>query len=268
MALLAARTAASEAKSLALEAATPYGSPRSIRSAQRHTSSRAASASSEMSAIMSCTSWKPAIGRPNWVRLGGVLRPTPPGSPARCRRSRHATARRPLSRVLIAILKPWPTSPSTRGGRHPYVGEEQLGGGLAAQPELALDLAGLEAGGVGRHQERRHAARAVVAGAREDQRDVGPGAVGDEELLAVDDVVVAVPGRARGEVAGVGAGVGLGEPEAAELGRRRRAAAATPASAPRCRGRGSTCRPARCSPTRCRAGRSRRGRAPPWRGRR
>ena len=108
-----------------------------------------------------------------------------------------------------------------RGGGHAYVVEEQLGGGLAAQPELALDLAGLEAVGVGGHQERADALRSVATGAGEDQGHVGPGAVGDEELLAVDDVVAAVPPRPRREVAGVRAGVGLGEAEAAELGRAR-----------------------------------------------
>ena len=170
-----------------------------------------------------------------------------PGSPGTMPTQPAATASRPLSRVLIAILKPWPTSPSTAESRHPDVGEEELGRGLAAEPELALDLAGLEAGHVGRDQERGDAARPVVAGAGEDQRDVGPGAVGDEQLLAVDHPVVAVARRPRRQVAGVGAGVGLGEPEAAQLARRGAAAAATPASAPRSRRRGSTCRPGRCS---------------------
>src|SRR5690349_16210517 len=43
MALSAARTAASLAKYFAFDAATPNGSPRSMRSAARHTSIRAAS---------------------------------------------------------------------------------------------------------------------------------------------------------------------------------------------------------------------------------
>ena len=70
--------------------------------------------------------------------------------------------------------------------RDAYLVEEQLGGRLAAQPELAGDLTRLEARGVGRDEEGGHAARTVVAGAREDEGHVGPGAVGDEELAAGD----------------------------------------------------------------------------------
>ena len=171
-----------------------------------------------MSAIRSCTSWNDAIGLPNCVR--SVAYATDASrQPCTIPTQPEATARRPLSRVPIAILKPCPTSPrrAASGTRTPC--EEQLGRRLAAQPELVLDLAGLEAGGVGRHEERRHAARAVVAGAGEDEGDVGPRAVGDEELLAVDHPVRPVAGRARGEVAGVGPGAGLGEAEAAELRR-------------------------------------------------
>ena len=47
---------------------------------------------------------------------------------------------------------------------------------------------------------------------------VGPGAVGDEELLAVEHVVGPVATGARRQVAGVGPGVGLGQPEAPERG--------------------------------------------------
>ena len=54
------------------------------------------------------------------------------------------------------------------------------------------------------------------AGAGEDQRDLGPGAVGDEHLLAGQQPVVAVPVGPGGEVAGVRAGAGLGQPEAGQ----------------------------------------------------
>src|SRR5690606_26766458 len=74
-----------------------------------------------------------------------------------------------------------------------------------------------QAGGVGGHEEGGLAAVAGGGGgAGGEQHDIGPGAVGDEHLAAVDDVVVAVPTGAGGEVAGVGAGAGLGQPEAAD----------------------------------------------------
>ena len=47
---------------------------------------------------------------------------------------------RPLSSAAIAILKPWPCSPSTRVVADPDPVEDQLAGRLAAQAELALDL--------------------------------------------------------------------------------------------------------------------------------
>ena len=51
-----------------------------------------------------------------------------------------------------------------------------------------------------------------------DQHDeVGAGAVGDEDLRAVDHVLVAVAARGRADPGDVGAGAGLGDPEAADL---------------------------------------------------
>ena len=135
------------------------------------------------------------------------------------------------------------------------------------RPSLPLISRRVEAGGVGRHEEGGDAlAAGVVGGAGEDQRDVGPGAVGDEHLGAVEHVVVAVAGRPGGEVAGVGAGAGLGEAEAAERSRGRDAGQPLLLLLLGRRSRGSTCRPARWRPRRCRAARSRRGRAPPCRG--
>lgn len=103
------------------------------------------------------------------------------------------------------------------GGRDADVLQDQLGGGLAAQAELAVDRAAGEAGGVRGDEEGGDAlvTRGVI-GAGEQQDDIGPGAVGDEHLGAVHDVVVAVADRAGGEVSGVGAGARLGEAEAAE----------------------------------------------------
>src|SRR5690606_359640 len=85
-------------------------------------------------------------------------------------------------------------------------------------PELAVDRAAGQARGVGGDEEGGDApVTGVVGGAGEEQDDVGPGAVGDEHLGAVDDVVVAVAHRAGGEPAGVGAGARLGEAEAADV---------------------------------------------------
>jgi hypothetical protein len=57
--------------------------------------------------------------------------------------------------------------------------------------------------------------RQVDAG--EDQGDVGVGAVGDEDLVAVEHVVVAVAARRGAHARRIAAGAGLGEGEAAEL---------------------------------------------------
>src|SRR5450759_2773955 len=97
MARFAARTAAS------------HGSPRRIRSAARHTRRRTASASDDMSAIMSWIIWNDASGRPN-CRLPGVVNDrieTALDDPEPV-----ATVTRPLSREYIAILKPSPSAPS------------------------------------------------------------------------------------------------------------------------------------------------------------
>ncbi len=55
------------------------------------------------------------------------------------------------------------------------------------RPSLPWISVRLEAGRVGRDEERRDALGPGAAGAGEDQADVGPGAVGDEDLGAVDD---------------------------------------------------------------------------------
>ncbi len=129
-----------------------------------------------------------------------------------------ATDIRPLASADMAMEKPLPSGAEHRRGGHADVLEDQFGGGLAAQSELAVDGAAGQAGGVGGHEE---GGDPLVAGgvgrAGEEQHDVGPGAVGDEHLAAVDDVVVAVAHRPGREVAGVGAGARLGEAEAADV---------------------------------------------------
>ena len=114
------------------------------------------------------------------------------------------------------MVNPCPSSPSRAeaGTRTPV--KEDLGRGLTAQPQLAVDLAALEPRRARRHQERGDTLGARPAGAGEEEADVGPGAVRDEDLLAVDDVVVTVAHGLGPEVPGIRPGVGLGQPEAAK----------------------------------------------------
>src|ERR1019366_5944977 len=100
--------------------------------------------------------------------------------------------------------------------RDPHPGKEDLGRGLTAQPQLAVDLAALEPRRAGRHQERGDALGTRPAGPGEEEADVGPGAVRDEDLLAIDDVVVTVAHGLGPEVPGIRPGVGLGQPETAQ----------------------------------------------------
>lgn len=80
-----------------------------------------------------------------------------------------------------------------------------------------MDLPAVQAGAVGRHEEGADAlVTGGVAGTGEEQDDVGPGAVGDEHLGAVDDVVLPVADRTGGEPGRVGPGARLGETEAAD----------------------------------------------------
>ena len=80
--------------------------------------------------------------------------------------------------------------------RHAAVLEDQLARAARTDAELVFLLADREAGRVALDQERRDA---LVAGAGidvgEDDEEVGLVAVGDPELAAVEDVVVAVVRR-------------------------------------------------------------------------
>ena len=84
-------------------------------------------------------------------------------------------------------------------------------------PELVLVVAVGVAGGFLVDQESGDALvlqRRVDGG--EDQGDIGVRAVGDEDLVAIEHVIVAVALGGGAQGGGVGAGAGLGEPEAAE----------------------------------------------------
>ena len=92
-----------------LLAATPLGLVRVAFAVEGHdadeVSSRAASASTEMSAIISWTSWKRAIGRPNWVRCTAYSRVVS-RQPAMMPTQPAATETRPLSNAAMAMVKP------------------------------------------------------------------------------------------------------------------------------------------------------------------
>ena len=122
-----------------------------------------------------------------------------------------------------ATRRPLPSGPRMFSLRHRHVGEREPAGGGAADAALVhARLDDLEAGHVGRDEERRDLAfrRARRPGVRAiTVRHVGDAAVGDVALLAVEDARLAVGARrGRGlHVAGVGAGFGFGEREGAEL---------------------------------------------------
>ena len=144
-------------------------------------------------------------------------RPTRRCSPGRCRRSpRRRSSARSRARD-IAILKPSPTSPSSASSPTSTPSSASDGGVGGAQAELAVDLLGREAVGVGRDEEAGEPAMGLLGvGLGEDERDLGDVAERDPHLLAADPpaaVDLLGPGAHRG---GVRAGVGLGQAEAPE----------------------------------------------------
>ena len=92
-------------------------------------------------------------------------------------------------------------------------------GGAGGPDALAVHAAGGHAGEVTLDEKQRNAVHAGAAGAHGSSKVVGPDAVGDPLLLAVDNVVLAVLGKLglAGEVGHVGAGVGLRDGQADAL---------------------------------------------------
>ena len=106
-----------------------------------------------------------------------------------------------------------------RVGGQPDVVDEDLELVLR-RDDLHRDRGGLEALGVGRHDEqaRLELAGPGVLGARDDEHVVGLVDAGDPDLAAVEHPAVAVAARGGGDVVGVGAGVGLGDREGHRAG--------------------------------------------------
>jgi hypothetical protein len=92
---------------------------------------------------------------------------------------------------------------------HPHL--LQLGGDGEAGHVLAVLVAQVD------DEERDPGVALVGVGLADENDEVGPGAVGDEGLGAVDDVFVAVADRRGADAGDVGAGARLGDPEAADL---------------------------------------------------
>src|SRR3972149_5871719 len=108
---------------------------------------------------------------------------------------------------------PLPPQPVRR--RDAAVLEDDVGRGHADDAHLAVRAGDREARRVRGHDEGGDGLRAVAVGLGEEADVVGDGAAGDVDLLAVDDVVVAVTAGARLDGGGVGAGVRFGEAEGA-----------------------------------------------------
>ena len=99
-----------------------------------------------------------------------------------------------------------------------HVVEHQFARVRRQQRELALLVAGAEAGRVGRHDEAANALRvAGLAGLRPDHRHVGHRAVGDPHLGAVEHPAVGGFAGSGDHARRIRPVVGLGEAEAADL---------------------------------------------------
>src|SRR3990172_8462341 len=81
--------------------------------------------------------------------------------------------------------------------------EDDVGRWHADNAHLAVGAGDREAGGVRGNDEGGDGLRAVAAGLGEEADVVGDGAAGDEHLLAVDDVVVAVTAGAGHNIRGL-----------------------------------------------------------------
>ena len=102
--------------------------------------------------------------------------------------------------------------------RNPAVLEDDLGGVRGADADLRLLLALAHAGRPLLDDERGLAAVAELGGdVGDDDVDVGDPAVGDEDLGAVEDPLVAVALGGGTQALDVGAGAGLGDGVSAEL---------------------------------------------------
>ena len=94
-------------------------------------------------------------------------------------------------------------------GRHAAIVEMQRRG-IRRPPAHLLQLRARQARRVALDQQQADAARALTAGAHGDREIIGAHARGDEGLLAVDDVVIAVAARLGAQIGDIGAAARLG----------------------------------------------------------
>ena len=217
-----------------------------------------------MSAIISWTSWKLAIGTaelPALLRVGdrgvdaALADPDAAGGDAVAAASRARD---------IAILKPSPTSPSIASSGTSTSSSESSAVSEARSPSLPWISCDGEAlaGRSGRGSRR---GRGASSPGRSGRRSARPRRTLPSEIHIFWPVIVQPPSvfvGAGAQVGGVGAGVGLGQAEAAERLARAQPRQPVAASAPRCPSARSSRRRARSAPRRPCAPRSRRGRSP------
>src|ERR1700733_12844382 len=128
-----------------------------------------------------------------------------------------ATETRPLSRECMAILKPSPSAPSmaAAGTRTSVKVSSEVT--WPRSPSLPWTSDRPNPGVLVGTRKAEPPAGPAPAGAGEHHASIGPAAVGDEDLRAVDDPVAARPVGPGLEVSRVRPVVRLGEGEAAEL---------------------------------------------------
>ena len=209
--------------------------PWSSRTAEFQTSRRPASTLVAMSAIMNWIAWCIAIGTPNWtLSLEYSVANSKRGAADADghRRDAGTGAVEGHHRQLEALVF---LAEQVLGRDLDFVeGDGRgVGGPLA---HLVLLLVDGDPGEVGVDDEGADPAVAGLGvGLGVDREVVGVGAVGDEALGAVDDVLVALLDGAGLHPGDVGAGVGLGQAEGGELRLLGRASRGTSSSSPRSR---------------------------------
>ena len=177
------------------------------------------------SASLNWVFWKSASFCPNALRSGGVFDGPVDhrfGHGGRADRLREPFLRqlRHHQREALALRA------EHVGGGDADILEEQLGGILRLHADLFEISSALETRPVALDDEQRHAFGAGVAvGLGREHDEIAELAVGDEDLLAVDDEVVAIANRAGADRLEVAAGMRLRHAERAD------GFAATPSSA-------------------------------------
>ena len=219
----AASHEASAASSLAMFAWAPGCSPPSNRRAASATMSAAASVSAKARAMGNCTAWFCPIGPVEDAPLARIGRRAVDEEPCvadalgRDQDALGVHGREDAAEPFALLADPV-------SDRDLEIVEEQFAGGMVDHRRERADLEPLAHGPAHVDQEDRKAvgpslAFAARRGAREQEKQVGmPGARGPD-LLAVDDVAVALPAGEGSQRRGIGAAFGLRHAERLEAKR-------------------------------------------------